>query len=63
MSDWFPVIYGASFEWYLKRMDALLQGMHARCVPLPIDSTESRVHGQPASHAASTPLALCLSAS
>lgn len=30
MSDWFPVIYGASFEWYLKRMDALLQGMHAR---------------------------------
>ncbi|KAL4447616.1 hypothetical protein ABPG75_004835 [Micractinium tetrahymenae] len=30
MSDWFPVIYGASFDWYLKRMDSLLQSMHAR---------------------------------
>lgn len=35
VSDWFPVLYGASFEWYLKRMDELLQRMHARCGPAP----------------------------
>lgn len=30
LSDWWGILRGGSFEWYLSRLDALLADMHAR---------------------------------
>ena len=30
LSDWWSILRGGSFEWYLSRLDALLADMHAR---------------------------------
>lgn len=64
LSDWWGILRGGSFEWYLSRLDALLADMHARYArhrfATPCSAVASHLFMSAAAALLPLPLGCCL---